>query len=68
MGDDTKGAWKRRDMADDNEMGCAGGSEQAAMSTGESLDVSKRLYARATPSTPAVCFRPNHFRQAVCRP
>jgi hypothetical protein len=37
-------------------------------SAGESLNVSERLYARATPSMPAACFRPNHFSQACCRP
>ena len=55
-----------RDVVGDNEIGCAG-SREAAMSTGESFNVSERLYARATPSTPA-CFRPNHFSQAFCRP
>ena len=52
-----------KDVADDNEEGCTG-SEQVAMSTGESLNVSYQLYARATPSTPAACFKPNHFSQA----
>jgi len=57
-----------RDVEDDNEVGCTG-TEQTAMSTGgESLDVPEQLYARAIPSTPAVCFRPNHFSQALCRP
>jgi len=53
------------DVVNDNGEGCTG-TEQAAMSTGESLNVSKQLYARATPSTP--CFSPNHFSQARCRP
>ena len=52
-----------KDVADDNEEGCTG-SEQVAMSTGESLNVSYQLYARATPSTPVACFKPNHFSQA----
>ena len=56
-----------RDVVGDNEIGCVG-TEQAAMSTGESLNALEQLYARATPSTPAVCFRPNHFSQALCRP
>ena len=56
-----------RDVVGDNEIGCAG-FEQAAMSTGESLNESGRFYARAIPSTPVACFRPNHFSQALCRP
>ena len=48
---------------DDDEEGCTR-SKQAAMSTGESLNVLYQLYARATPSTPVACFKPNHFSQA----
>ena len=53
-----------KDVVGDNEIGCAGFG-QAAMSTGESMNVSGRLYARAIPSA---CFSPNHFSQALCRP
>ena len=50
-----------------NGVGCAG-SKQVEMSASESLGALRRLYARATPSTPACCFRPNHLNQALCRP